>query len=83
MPKLETSSTGTFLKCLLTLSMGLFKTENYSISFKTNSIFKKVKNLSKNWPGEIFGEAMPIITPINCGQMWKNTKQVSNPRLSR
>jgi deoxyribodipyrimidine photolyase len=32
-----------------------------------------------NWPGEIFGEAMPTITPINCGRMWKNTKQVSNP----
>ena len=77
--KLATSSMGTFLKCLLTLSTGLFKTENYSISFKTNSIFKKVKNLSKNWPGEIFGEAMPIITQINYGQMWKNTKQVSNP----
>ena len=26
-----------------------------------------------------FGEAMPTITPINCGRMWKNTKQVSNP----
>ena len=39
------------------------------LNIKTNSIFKKVKNLSKSWPGEIFGEAMPIITPINCGQM--------------